>query len=103
MGGEGEGGTARCGMHKEAGGGCEGGGRERQREETTGSSIGGISTQEHGRFSEVRANDSVGNWTWVVSPTTLNEVRAAWSTSVPHGGCHFATANPIDTQGPPTR
>jgi carboxypeptidase family protein/TonB-dependent receptor-like protein len=68
-----------------------------QRERTTGSSVGGISTQEHGRFSEVRANDTVSNWTWVVSPTTLNEVRAAWSTSVPQGGCNFAAAHPIGT------
>src|SRR5438477_414296 len=64
-----------------------------QREHTTGSSIGGVSTREHGRVSDVRANDTVGNWTWVVSPTTLNEGRAAWSTSFPAGGCNFATEN----------
>lgn len=68
-----------------------------QREQTTGATIGGISTQEHGRFSDIRANDTVGNWTWVVSPTALNELRAAWSTVAPHGGCNFADAHPIGT------
>lgn len=61
-----------------------------QRSRTTGSSIGGISTQEHGRFSDVRANDLVGNWSWIASPSTLSELRVAWSTSVPNGGCNFA-------------
>jgi carboxypeptidase family protein/TonB-dependent receptor-like protein len=68
-----------------------------QRELTTGSAIGGTSTQEHGRFSDVRANDVVGNWTWVVSPRMLNEVRAAWSTSFPQGGCNFAIQHPPGT------
>jgi len=68
-----------------------------QRQGTTGSSVGGISAQEHGRFSDVRANDAVGNWTSIVSPTTLNEVRAAWSTSFPQGGCNFATEHPPGT------
>jgi hypothetical protein len=64
-----------------------------QRQRTTGSSIGGISTQEHGRFSDVRANDIVGNWSWILSPTMLNELRTAWSTSFPQGGCNLATTN----------
>jgi outer membrane receptor protein involved in Fe transport len=64
-----------------------------QRQHTTGSSIGGISAQEHGRFSNVRANDVVGSWTWIVSPRILNEVRAAWNTSLPQGGCNFASQN----------
>jgi outer membrane receptor protein involved in Fe transport len=68
-----------------------------QRQQTTGSGIGGISTQEHGRFSEVRASEFLGNWTSLVSPTTLNELRAGWSTAAPHGGCNFAAANPIGT------
>jgi hypothetical protein len=68
-----------------------------QWEHTTGSSIGGISTQEHGRHSDVRANDVVGHWTSIVSPTAFNEVRAAWSTSFPQSGCNFATVNPLGT------
>jgi hypothetical protein len=68
-----------------------------QREQTAGSSIGGISTQEHGRSSDVHANDTVGNWTWIVSPAMLNELRAGWSTALPHGGCNFADANPAGT------
>jgi len=68
-----------------------------QREHTTGSSIGGISTHKHGRFSDVRANDVVGNWTSIVSHTALNEVRAAWSTSFPQGGCNFAAGHPSGT------
>ena len=68
-----------------------------QRQQMTGASVGGISTQEHGRFSDVRANDVVANWSSIVSPTTLNEVRAAWSTSFPQGGCNFATDNPLGT------
>ena len=68
-----------------------------QRQRTTGSSIGGISAPEHGRFSDVAANDVVGNWTSVVSPRTLTEVRAAWSTSFPQGGCNFAIQNPPGT------
>ena len=68
-----------------------------QRERTTGSSIGGTGTEEHGRFSDVRANDFVANWTWIVSPTTVNEVRTAWNTSFPQGGCNFAIRNPPGT------
>lgn len=68
-----------------------------QRERTTGSSIGGISTQEHGRFRDTRSNQVMGTWAWVVSPATLHEVRAAWSTSLPRGGCNFAVANPPGT------
>jgi hypothetical protein len=68
-----------------------------QRQRTTGSLIGGISSEEHGRFSDVRANDVVGNWTWIVSPRVLNEARAAWSTSFPQGGCIFATQHPAGT------
>lgn len=68
-----------------------------QRQEVTGSSIGGISTEEHGRFSKVRAQDVVGGWTWVISPSTLNEARSAWSTVVPEGGCNLAARNPPGT------
>ena len=68
-----------------------------QRRHVTGSSVGGISTEEHGRFSDVRANDVVAGWTWMVSPSKLNEARAAWSSVVPEGGCNFAARNP---QGP---
>ena len=68
-----------------------------QRERITGSSIGGISTQEHGRSSAHRATDAVGNWTFVVTPTLLNEVRAAWGTSLPQGQCNFARDNPPGT------
>lgn len=63
------------------------------RQNTAGSSVGGISTEEHGRFSEVRASDIAGGWNWVMSPTRLNEARASWSTSVPKGGCNFASRN----------
>ena len=68
-----------------------------QRQDVTGSSIGGISTEEHGRFSRVRAQDVVGGWTWVVSASVLNEARSAWSTVVPEGGCNFAARNPPGT------
>lgn len=68
-----------------------------QRRHSTGTSVGGISTREHGRFSDVRAADAVGTSSWVVSPTTLNEVRIAWSGSKPEGGCNFATSNPPGT------
>jgi hypothetical protein len=68
-----------------------------QRERTVGSGIGGISTREHGRLLNVQANDVVGNWTWIVSPRTLSELRVAWSTSLPTGGCIFATENPPGT------
>ncbi len=68
-----------------------------QRESTTGSSVGGISTEEHGRDSDDRANDVAGNWTWIASPTMVNEVRASWNTSLPSGGCTFATRNPPGT------
>ena len=64
-----------------------------QRAHTTGAAIGGISTEEHGGFLDVRANDAVGNWTWIVSPGLLHEVRGAWSASVPHSGCNFAARN----------
>jgi len=64
-----------------------------QRQRSTGSAIGGISTREHGRFSDVRANEVAGTWASIVSPTVLNEVRAAWTMSLPQGGCNFATEN----------
>lgn len=64
-----------------------------QRQEITGSSIGGTGTEEHGRFSENRAHEAAGGWTSIVSPTTLHEARAAWSTAVPEGGCNFAVRN----------
>jgi TonB dependent receptor len=68
-----------------------------QRETTAGSSVGGISTEEHGRYSKNRANDVVGTWTWLASPRMANEVRGSWSTSLPDGGCTFATRNPPGT------
>lgn len=68
-----------------------------QRQQITGSSIGGTGTEEHGRFSKVRADEAVSGWTWVVSPAQLNEARAAWSTAVPEGGCNFAARNPPGT------
>ena len=64
-----------------------------QRQETAGASVGGISTEEHGRFSDVRANDLSGGWNWVMSPTRLNEARASWGTAVPEGRCNFASRN----------
>ncbi|MQA28989.1 MAG: HAMP domain-containing protein [Luteitalea sp.] len=68
-----------------------------QRQLMTGSAIGGTSTEEHGRFSRMRGGDVVANWTWIASPTTVNEVRAAWNTSAPVGGCNYATRNPAGT------
>jgi hypothetical protein len=67
------------------------------RQRTSGSSIGGTSTEEHGRFSEVRSSDLLGGWAWVVSPTRLNETRAAWNTATPREGCNFAARNPAGT------
>lgn len=67
-----------------------------QREETTGSATGGISTREHGRFSDIRANDFVVGWSSVLSPSMLSEVRAGWSTSFPQGGCTFAREHPSE-------
>jgi hypothetical protein len=64
-----------------------------QRQRTTGSAIGGTGTEEHGRFSDIRANDTAGLWTSIVSTGILNDLRAAWSTSFPQGGCNFAIAN----------
>jgi hypothetical protein len=64
-----------------------------QRQTTTGSSVGGISTEEHGRFSDLRANDFAGGWSWIMSPTRLNEARASWGAAVPTGGCNFASRN----------
>lgn len=68
-----------------------------QRQHRTGASIGGTSTQEHGRFSDLRADDVVSGWTWVVSPTMLNEARWAWNRNVPTDGCNFAVQNPPGT------
>jgi len=65
-----------------------------QREDARGTAIGGTSTEEHGRPAEVHANDLVGNWTWIVAPAALNELRAAWSSSVPEAGCNYATTHP---------
>lgn len=67
------------------------------RQQSTGASVGGVSTEEHGRFSEVRAHDLAGGWSWVISTSRLNEARASWSSVVPKGGCNFAERNPIGT------
>ena len=68
-----------------------------QRARTTGAAIGGTGTREHGRFSDTRASDTAVNWTWVTSPSALNEVRAAWSAATPRGGCNYATDHPPGT------
>jgi hypothetical protein len=68
-----------------------------QRQQKTGSSVGGISTEEHGRFSKIASNDFTGAWSWVASPTSLNEARAAWSTVAPREGCNYAQRNPPGT------
>lgn len=65
--------------------------------ETTGAQVGGISTEEHGRFMNTSAADTAGSWTWVGRAAYLNEVRAAFSGSTPKGGCNFAAANPPGT------
>ena len=61
---------------------------------TTGAAVGGTSTREHGRSSHRAANDVVGGWTWIASPSMLHELRAAWSRSVPEDGCTFASEHP---------
>ena len=38
------------------------------RQRTAGSSVGGISTEEHGRFSTCTRRISAGGWNWVVAP-----------------------------------
>ncbi len=68
-----------------------------QRQDTSGSAIGGIFSEEHGRFLDLTANDIVGTWTNVVSPTLFNEARAAFGTVDPRGGCNFAERNPPGT------
>ena len=68
-----------------------------QRGDATGSSIGGTSTEEHGRFSVVAGNDLLASWTSIVSPVGVNETRVAWSTSSPTDGCNFARDNPPGT------
>lgn len=65
-----------------------------QRYDATGASIGGIDTEEHGRFSTLSANDLVGSWSWITTPAMVNELRAAWSTSVARDGCNLAARNP---------
>ena len=67
------------------------------RQQTTGASVGGISTEEHGRFSKVQASELVAGWTWVMSPSSLNEARIAWGATTPQGGCNFALRNPPGT------
>ena len=67
-----------------------------QLQQATGASIGGISTEEHGRFSDTHAHEVVSGWTWIVSPL-MNEARGAWSRAVPEGGCNFARRNPPGT------
>lgn len=68
-----------------------------QRGQTTGAAVGGTSTLEHGRSSDRTADDVVGGWTWIASPSMLHELRAGWSRSVPKDGCTFATQHPPGT------
>ena len=68
-----------------------------QRLQRTGASIGGTGTEEHGRFGDLRSDDVVGAWTWVVSPVVLNEARMAWNRNLPADGCNFAAENPPGT------
>jgi hypothetical protein len=67
------------------------------RQQSSGSSIGGTSTEEHGRFSEVSGDDIVGGWTWVSPAALVNELRVARNTITPVGGCNFAARNPPGT------
>ena len=64
-----------------------------QHQRMTGSQVGGVSTEEHGRSSRLSASDVLGGWTWVASPTHLHELRTAWSSAVPRDECNFATRN----------
>lgn len=68
-----------------------------QRGRTTGSSVGGTSTWEHGRFARRAADDVVGGWTWIVSSSLLSELRAGWSRTLPRDGCTYATQHPPGT------
>ncbi len=68
-----------------------------QRQDTSGSAIGGIFSEEHGRFQKLKANDIAGTWTRIVSSTLFNEVRAVFGTVDPRGGCNFAERNPPGT------
>ncbi len=68
-----------------------------QHQDTSGSAIGGIFTEEHGRFQRLKANDIVGTWTHIISPALFNEARAAFGNVDPRGGCNFAERNPMGT------
>ncbi len=69
----------------------------REDQDISGNAIGGIFTEEHGRFSKNRNYDILGNWTQIITPALFNEARAAFDSTDPKGGCNYATRNPIGT------
>jgi hypothetical protein len=68
-----------------------------QHRNTAGASIGGTSTEEHGRFSHDRNWDVLGIWNQSISAGLFNEARAALNHWEQNGGCNYATRNPIGT------
>ncbi len=68
-----------------------------QHQDTSGQFIGGLLTEEHGRFQKLKANDVVGSWTKIISPSLFNEARASFGNVDPRGGCNFAERNPKGT------
>jgi hypothetical protein len=68
-----------------------------QKRDATGASIGGTSTEEHGRFSNDKNYDFYGSWNHIITANLFNEARADFSHWEQNGGCNFATRNPKGT------
>ena len=69
----------------------------RDTRDSRGLRIGGIVTEENGLDEKYTADDLVGGWSQVVSATTFNDFRAAFSTTTSDSECIFARSNPPGT------
>ena len=69
----------------------------RETRDSTGLKVGGVVTEENGLSEAYSANDLVAGWSQVVSATTFNELRAAFSDTASNSQCTFARTNPPGT------
>jgi len=69
----------------------------RDTRDSTGVGVGGVVTEEDGVSETYAANDLVGSWSRVLSASTFNELRAAFSDTTRDSRCNFAERNPPGT------
>jgi hypothetical protein len=69
----------------------------RETRNSTGLKVGGVVAEENGLSETYYGNDLVAGWSQVVSATTFNVLRAAFSDTTSDSQCNFARNNPPGT------